>query len=243
MFTSIRGIVAASLIAGAGFVATPALAESEITISGNAAVVTEYRFRGVDLSGGDIAIQGGVDLGHASGFYVGTWGSSIDEDTVGFGHTELDIYGGWSGDVASGISADVGVIYYSYPNAGAGDFDYIEVYGSLGFGLGPVEATVGVAYAPDQDSLGSTDNIYVYTDVGFGVPGTPLSISAHMGYTDGFLTFTDNSKAVDWSVGADFAVNDNLSVNVSYINAEGDIAPGAYDYTDGAVVGTLSVSF
>ncbi len=246
MLTSIRGLVAASLLAG-GLIATPAFADdapaSDFTISGNAALVTEYRFRGVDLSGGDIAVQGGVDVSHSSGFYVGTWGSSLDEDTVGFGHTELDLYGGWSGDVADGISADVGAIYYAYPNAPAGDFDYIEFYASLGFTLGPVEATVGGAYAPDQDSLGSTDNIYVYTDLSVGVPSTPITINGHLGYTDGFLTFTDDSKAFDWSVGADFAVNDNLSIGVSYVGAEGDYLPGDYNFTDDAVVGTLSVSF
>ena len=248
MLTSIRGLVAASLLAGCGLAATPALADdtappSDFTISGNASLVTEYRFRGVDLSGGDIAIQGGIDISHSSGFYIGTWGSSLDEDTVGYGHTELDLYGGWTGDIADGVTADVGVIYYAYPNAPAGDFDYIEFYASLGFTIGPASATVGAAYAPDQDSLGNTDNIYVYTDLGADIPGTPVSLSAHLGYTDGFLTFTNDSKAFDWSVGASFAVNDNLSVGISYVEAEGDIAPGAYDFTDGAVVGTLSVSF
>jgi len=249
MLTSIRGIVAASVLAGCGLAATPALAnggESDISISGNAALVSEYRFRGVDLSGGDIAIQGGVDVGHSSGFYIGTWGSSLDEDTVGYGHTELDLYGGWSGDITDGISADIGVIYYMYPNATnsvVGDTDYVEFYASAGFAFGPAEATVGFAYAPDQDSLGNTDNIYVYTDLGVGIPNTPLSVSAHVGYTDGFLTFTNDGKAFDWSVGAEFAVNENLSVGISYVEAEGDYAPGDYNFTDGAVVGTLSVSF
>lgn len=245
MLTSIRGIIAASLLAGCGLAATPALAQEEgdITISGNAALVTEYRFRGIDLSGGDIAIQGGVDVGHSSGFYVGTWGSSLDEDSVGYGHTEIDIYGGWSGDIASGISADVGVIYYAYPNAGAGDFDYIEFYGSAGFALGPAEATLGVAYAPEQDSLADDDNLYIYADLGVGIPNTPFSISGHVGYTDGFLTYTNDSKAWDWSIGADFAATENLSVGIAYIDAEGNEAPGTYKFTDSAVVGTLSVSF
>lgn len=245
MLTSIRGIVAASILAGTGLAATPALAqdEGEITISGNAAIVSEYRFRGVDLSGGDIAVQGGIDLAHSSGFYVGTWGSSLDEDTVGYGHTELDVYGGWSGDIASGVSADVGVIAYLYPNAGPGDFDYFEVYGSAGFTLGPAETTLGVAYAFEQDSLGGDDNLYLYADLGVGIPNTPVSLSAHVGYTDGFLTFTNDGDAWDWSLGADFAVNENLSVGVAYVDAEGDYLPGDYKFTDSAIVGTLSVSF
>jgi uncharacterized protein (TIGR02001 family) len=215
--------------------------EGGFEFSGNVALVSEYRFRGVDLSGGDIAVQGGVDLAHSSGIYIGTWGSSLDEDTVGFGHTELDIYGGWSGDLG-GVSADIGVIAYLYPNAGAGDFDYIEFYGSLGFGLGPAEVTVGVAYAPDQDSLGSTDNLYFYTDVGVGIPDTPISLSGHIGYTDGFLTFTNDSKAFDYSFGIDVAVAGPVSVGVAYVGAEGDIVAPAYDFTDDAIVFTIGAS-
>ncbi|AKH42514.1 uncharacterized protein (TIGR02001 family) [Altererythrobacter atlanticus] len=245
MLTSIRGLMAATIIAGTAFAATPALAngDSSVSVSANAAVVTEYRFRGVDLSGGDIAIQGGIDVGHESGFYVGTWGSSLDEDTVGYGHTELDIYGGWSGSLSDVVSADVGVIAYLYPNAGAGDYDYVEFYGSLGATFGPADATVGIAYAPDQDSLGSTDNFYIYGDLGVGIPNTPISLSAHLGYTDGFLTYTNDAKAFDWSLGADLALNDNLSVGVAYIGAEGNYAPGAYNFTDDTVVATLSASF
>lgn len=215
---------------------------SGFEFSGNAALVSEYRFRGVDLSGGDIAVQGGVDLAHSSGFYLGTWGSSLDEDTVGYGHTELDVYGGFGGSLSDAVSFDVGAIFYLYPNAGPGDFDYYEFYGSLGFNLGPAEATVGVAYAPDQDSLGSTDNLYLYTDLGVGIPNTPLTLTGHLGYTDGFLTFTDNSKAWDWSIGVEAAVAGPVSVGVAYVGAEGDIPDGFYDFTDDAIVFTLSAS-
>ena len=41
-----------------------------------------------------------------------------------------------------------------------------------------------------QNSLGGTDNFYIYSDLGIGVPGTPISVTGHVGYTDGFLTFT-----------------------------------------------------
>lgn len=220
--------------------------ESGIEVSGNVALVSEYRFRGVDLSGGEIAIQGGIDLSHSSGFYMGTWASSLDEDTVGYGSTEVDVYGGWGGDLTEGLSVDVGVIAYLYPDAkpfladDPNDFDYIEFYGSLGFAFGPAEATVGVAYAPDQDSLGSTDNFYIYTDLGVGVPGTPLTLTGHLGYTDGFLTFTDDGKAFDWSIGAEAAVYGPVSIGVAYVGVEG--AAGTGVFTDDAIVFTLSAS-
>ncbi|WP_298464351.1 TorF family putative porin [uncultured Erythrobacter sp.] len=219
--------------------------ESGITFSGNIAFTTEYRFRGVDLSGGDFAVQGGFDLGHSSGLYVGTWASNLDEDTVGFGSTELDIYGGWSGDLTDGLSGDVGVIYYIYPNAptAAGPTDYIEFYASVSASIGPVSVTPGIAYAPDQDSLGSTDNVYLYTDVSVGIPETPLTINGHVGYTDGFLTFTNDSKAFDWSISADVAVGP-ATLSAAYVGVEGDalIDPGGV-FTDDAFVLTLSASF
>lgn len=219
--------------------------ESDISFSANIAFTTEYRFRGVDLSGGDFAVQGGFDLSHSSGLYVGTWASNLDEDTVGFGSTELDIYGGWTGNLTDALSGDVGVIYYIYPNAptAAGPTDYIEFYASVSASLGPVSVTPGIAYAPDQDSLGSTDNLYLYTDVSVGIPDTPLTINGHLGYTDGFLTFTNDSKAWDWSVSADVAIGP-ATLSAAYVGVEGDalVDPGGV-FTDDAFVLTLSASF
>lgn len=255
MLTSTRGLAASLVFAGCSL-STPAFAQvvnpadevaeetqGPITISANVSLASEYRFRGVDLSGGDFAIQGGIDLSTASGFYIGTWASSLDDTTVGFGSTELDIYGGWSGEFASGLSADVGVIGYLYPDAGPGDFNYVELYGSMGFSFGPAEATVGVAYAPKQDSLGGEDNFYVYTDVGIGIPNTPITLTGHVGYTDGFLTFTNNGKAFDWSIGAEVALYGPLSISAAYVGAEGDIPPGFHNFVDDAFVVTLSASF
>lgn len=214
-------------------------AEAAFELSANVALVTDYRFRGVSLSGGELAIQGGFDVAHSSGLYVGTWGSSLEED-LGYGSTELDIYGGWSGDLAEGITADVGLLYYAYFDAPAGDFDYFEAYSSLGFGIGPAEATVGVAYAWDQDSLGDTDNLYIYTDIGVGIPNTALTLTGHVGYTDGFLTFTADGDAFDYSVGMDYALTDTLSLGVMYTGLEG---PSIRDLTDDSILVSLSASF
>lgn len=217
--------------------------DSGLSFSANIAFTSEYRFRGVDLSGGEFAVQGGFDVSHDSGLYVGTWASNLDEQTVGYGSTELDVYGGWSGDLTDGLSADVGVIAYLYPDAGPGDFDYIEFYGSLSASIGPASLTGGLAYAPDQDSLGSTDNLYLYTDLGIGIPDTPITINGHLGYTDGFLTFTGDSKAFDWSVGADVAAGP-VTFTVAYVGVEGDAIndPGKI-FTDDAIVFTVAASF
>jgi uncharacterized protein (TIGR02001 family) len=246
MLTSIRSLLAATTLAGTLFAAAPAMAqeeESAVSLSANVAIVSEYHFRGVDLSGGNLAIQGGIDAALPAGFYVGTWASSLDEDTVGFGHTELDIYGGWGGEFG-GLAVDVGVIAYLYPDAGAGDFDAFEGYASVGGSVGPASIEVGIAYAPEQDGLGGTDNFYGYTDVGFGLPGTPVTLTGHVGYTDGFLTYTADSKAWDWSIGADLALGEVVTLGAMYTDAEGGpLTPGGYDFVDDAFLVSLSASF
>lgn len=218
-------------------------AASGVEISGNVALVSDYRFRGVSLSGGDFALQGGIDVGHSSGFYVGTWASSITGGTP-FGELEVDVYAGWSGDVAEGITFDAGLLYYIYPT---GDFanvetDYFEPYASIGFAFGPASATVGVAYAWEQDSLGGNDNIYVYTDLEVGIPNTPITVAGHLGYTDGALTFTTDGNAFDWGLSATWAVTDSLSLGVSYVDVEDDLGALGDKFTDAGFFFTLGYS-
>ena len=242
MLTSVRSLMAATVLSGSLLVAAPAAAQdSGIEISGVAALVSEYRFRGVDLSGGDVAVQAGVTAS-ASGFYVGTWASSMDETSVGFGHTELDIYAGYAGELGGGVTFDVSALYYLYPNAPAGDFDYYEFIAKTGFEVGPGGLTLGVAYSPKQDSLGGDDNLYLFADASVGIPNTPVSLTAHLGYTDGFLTYTADGDAFDWAVGASFALNDTLSIGASYVGVDGQ-GTVAYPFADDAVVVSLTAGF
>jgi hypothetical protein len=75
-----RRLCLATALAGASLaLASAAQAQdtappSPITISGSAAVVTDYRLRGVSQSNNGFALQAGVTIAHESGFYVGTWG-------------------------------------------------------------------------------------------------------------------------------------------------------------------------
>lgn len=250
MITSIRGLVTASLLAGSALAATPAFAEeegappSDITVTGYVQGVSDYRFRGISLSGGDIAVQGSINVNHSSGFYVGTWASSI-EDTPVFGHTEVDLYAGWTGEVTSGLTADVGMLYYAYPNGKVGDANLWEPYASVTAAIGPATAKVGVNYAWDQDSLGGDDNLYVYTDIGASIPNTPVSVSGHLGYTDGalspkILTSSGTGGGFDWSLGAAFNITKQLSVGASYVGVEGASIDSLSNDT---VVGTLKFAF
>ena len=261
MLTSVRSLLAASMLAGCALAATPAFAQDaaapaakpDFTVTGNVALVTDYRFRGVSLSGGDPAIQGGITLSHSSGFYVGTWSSSLVASPV-YGTQELDLFAGWTGEVASGLTLDAGLLYYVYPSGHVGDANYWEPYASLSGTIGPAKLKVGIAYDWSQkgllDNAGNhADNFYIYSNLDVGIPHTPLTISGHLGYTDGVLapcyycggtaTFNDQT-GWDWSLGASGTVFGPISLGVSYIGVSGASVNG---YTDDTVVGTLTASF
>ncbi len=251
MLTSVRSLVAATLIAGSALAATPAFAEetdppSDITVTGNVALVTDYRFRGLSLSGGDFAVQGSIQVNHSSGLYAGTWASSLEQDPLDiYGSTEVDIYAGWTGKISSGLTADVGLLYYVYPAGSFGDGNVFEPYASLTAAIGPASAKFGINYAWKQDSLGGDDNVYLYTDWSLAIPDTPVTVTAHAGYTDGalspkLLTLAGTGGGWDYSLSASATLYKGLSIGVSYIGVDGRSING---FSNDTVVGTLKYSF
>jgi len=223
-------LLGASLLAGAAMAPAASAQDgaSAFSLSANAALVTDYRFRGLSLSDKDMAFQGGFDVSHESGFYVGTWGSSI-ENYAG-SELELDIYAGYASQIGD-LSTDIGVLAYTYP--GSSDTYYVELYGSIG---GTIQETVswtaGAAYVWDQDNVGGTDNIYLYLDGSMPLGETPFSLAGHVAYEDGAF---GNDKW-DWNLGVSYAF-EQYSLSVSYVdtNVSGIGSAG--------VVAMLSASF
>lgn len=221
-------------------------AQSAVTVTGNVGLVTDYRFRGVSLSAGDPAIQGGATVTHESGFYVGTWASSLNVGGSTYGSIELDLFGGWSGNVSEGLGLDVGLLRYNYPNNAPGvKAEYMEPYVTLSSTLGPVQAKLGATYAWKQDSLGGRDNLYVFTKLAAALPGTPITLNAGLGYTDGalappFQAGAADTTGFDWSLGASATVLGKISLGVSYVGVEG---PSIRGFTDDTVVGSITFNF
>lgn len=72
---SAAGAVACSTFAAAETVASPL---GNFDVSMNVALTSDYIFRGISQTQGDPAIQGGLDVAHESGLYIGTWASNVD---------------------------------------------------------------------------------------------------------------------------------------------------------------------
>ena len=223
------------------------------SVGANVAFTTDYRWRGVSFSDGDFAVQGGFDLTHENGFYVGVWSSSIETyggildtqivDTVdendvpttlavptflSGGETELDVYGGFAGGTDT-LGWDVGVIWYFYPGSFV-ETDYGEVYGSLSAAAGPGTLTGGVAYIWDQDNTFGGDNAYVHAGYGTPLGESGATLDAHLGYTEG--AFALDGEQLDWSVGLSYDLA-GVTLSAAYVATDADtdveIAPGVFN--------------
>jgi len=250
-----KKLFASATVALAIGVSAPAFAEeasSPFTISGSATIASDYRFRGVSQSNKAMAVQGGMSVKHETGIYAGVWASNLSGwGTFGGSNTELDIYGGYSVNV-SGVTLDVGLTWYMYPG-GADITDFAEPYVKVSGSYGPVNLLAGVAYAPKQEALGrwyntsaayltgipdnpnaKDDNLYMWLDANTAIPSTPVTLKAHVGYSDGNpglgfngTSVTPTGKYIDWQLGADVAVGP-LTVGVSYIDTDIGKAESAY---------------
>lgn len=242
----------------AAFAAAPAFADDAapaLKVTGSATLATEYNLRGISQSDLDPAIQGGITVTTAPGFYVSTWASSLaGNGSFGGSNMELDLIAGYSKAVGP-VTLDGGVIYYVYP--GTSNHDFFELYGSVAGKVGPVNAKLGTYWAPAQKNINATGpknghNIWVYTDLGLPISGTPLTLKGHVGYSSGNSIYTWGKDVVDYGVGADLAYGP-LVLNVSYVGTDlnKDFADANYNLgselghklTRGRVVATLTAAF
>ncbi len=110
--------------------------DNELSI--NVGLASEYRYRGISQSRMEPAVSAGADfVNNPTGFYIGTWVSSIHwiKDAGGKGSAEIDVYGGKKGTIYKDLGYDVGVLTYIYPsNHLSTSADTTEVYGKLTYG-------------------------------------------------------------------------------------------------------------
>ena len=231
--------------------ATALMAASTATmaeISGNVALATDYRFRGISQTDRDPAIQGGFDFNHESGLYAGVWASNLQFA----GSIEMDYYGGYSGNLTDKVGFDVGAIYYDYPsdNQGSGDPDleFWELYAGLSTEIGMVSLSGKLSYSPDY--FGETGDGF-YTDLGASV-GLPsdFTLAAHLGYqtidegeaSEGGFFSSEEDDYMDWSLGISKSYQ-GVDFDLSYIDTNLD-EDDCFDskICDDTVVFTISKS-
>ena len=161
---------------------------TDVSLSGNIAITTDYIWRGMTQNASDPSVSGGFDLEDDSGFYLGVWAANVaadDSTQAGFGSMEFDGYLGYAGSFNDDAGYDVGYIAYTYP--GQDSLDFEELYVSFDF------YGVYILYAAGMDS--ATD----YSEIGYGIDVGPGSFSISYGDYDTYGTNT--LMGYDWGVG------------------------------------------
>lgn len=163
---------------------SPAFAQATdpaYTLTGNAGLTSEYRFRGFAQTNFRPAFQGGVDFAHSSGLYLGNWNSNVDDDLYGGGSLEMDFYGGYKGKLGD-FGYDVGLLYYYYPGSDGADGDTIdntEVY--VGGSYGPLSVKYFHGLSNFFGAPGTKNTHYLDVGLAFDL-GNGWGANAHVGY-------------------------------------------------------------
>lgn len=210
--TLVAALALSSLPVWAQTAAAPAAPASDWTVAGNAGLFSDYTFRGISQTARKPAFQGGVDISHASGFYVGNWNSNIDSAYYNGANLEMDVYGGYKATVG-GVGFDVGALYYHYPGSGAGGTTKInntELY--VGAAWGPLTAKYSYAVSDFFSAPNSKGSAYL--DLGFSHDlGNGFGVNAHAGYQSlkgGAITAQINgskpNSILDYKLGATYTV-------------------------------------
>ena len=219
-------------------------AAPESSLSFNAGVVSDYRYRGISQSRLQPAVQGGVDYADKSGFYVGAWASSIKwvKDAGGDSNVELDLYAGYKGAVGD-VAYDVGFLRYQcagnklaqvpeYANANTS-----EIYAAGT--LGPVTLKYSHAVSNIFSFIDSKNSYYVDLSGTFDL-GDGFSLVPHVGYQS--VKNNSNWSYTDYALTLGKDLGNGLSATAAWVGTDADKAlyvtpAGKFTGKTGLVVG------
>lgn len=198
------------------------------TLSGEAAIVSEYNARGVSLSDREPAVQGGVTLSHANGLHADLWASSIARSAKG-ARAEVNIGAGYSGSLGKSASFDAGIVYFLYPSDR--ELDFVELNAQVTRIVGSTSFTGAVAYAPKQKNMRAPsgrlrDNVYVSLEVQQPIAGTPFTLVAGSGYENGHFDGCVVGGKTDWLAGVTLDIK-RVALGAYYVGSDAEIVSDA----------------
>lgn len=221
----ICGLAVLVAVNSTGAAAQTAAEESptpEFQVSANAALMSDYRVRGISQTSRKPAFQGGFDVAHSSGLYVGNYNSNVSyfsDAGLGSSSIEIDVYGGYRAQVAKDLSLDVGVFHYHYP----GDYDpgitkphTTEVYAGVAYG--PIAAKYWHSVSNYFGIPGSDDTGYGEINLTHAFGESGVTAIAHVGRTSVAGRGNSAFDYEDWSLTISKDLGAGFSLGATYID-------------------------
>jgi uncharacterized protein (TIGR02001 family) len=181
-----NALLAAALSLSSVTVTLAEEAKPDWTITGNAGLYSDYRFRGFTQTGYEPAFQGGFDVAHTSGFYVGNWNSNVESGLYRGASLEMDLYGGYKYNLGP-VALDAGLLHYYYPSSnknGNKGVKQTEIYLGTGYDIFSAKLSYGFTNffgLGDGTSINTKGNYYL--DLGIAKDlGNGWGVSGHYGY-------------------------------------------------------------
>lgn len=261
-------LAAMSLAALSEEVAAPAA--DDIAVTANVNIASSYRFRGIDQTFNQPALQGGFDVALPNGFYIGNWNSNVNGNAAGYygGNLEMDLYGGWKTAINDDWGFDTGLYNYFYPGSNnANNPTYVAGPNTSGYSVKPGMVYNLEYYLGANWKTVSLRQYFALTDY-FNVQGFNGSSTAGSGYTDlkatydlsdvhpmlggfgllghvGYFYMKNYSQAnyADWELGVTKDFGNGWNAKVSYIQAstQGNCGKGQfYCFTKNGQSGSAS---
>ena len=238
--------------------AADAAPASDFTAAYNVGLFSQYIFRGLTQTNNKPALQGGFDVNHKSGLYIGGWASNVSwlrdnaNEAVGpvyqsGGSLEIDLYGGFKTDV-KGVGIDVGALQYYYPGAlNKAVYDKAnttELYGALSYGW--LQAKVSSVVSKDAWAFGKKYNAGTngddergtyYAELNANIPLADTGITAliHVGRQEfnqaKSLPTNPEASYTDWKIGLTKGFDGGLNVGAFYTDTNISTANAAANWT------------
>ena len=259
MRKSLITIAVLGALAAPSFVfAADAAPASDFTASYNVGLFSQYIFRGLTQTNNKPALQGGFDVNHKSGLYIGGWASNVSwlrdnaNEAVGpvyqsGGSLEIDLYGGFKTDL-KGVGIDIGALQYYYPGAlNKAVYDKAnttELYGALSYGW--LQAKLSGVVSKDAWGFGKKYNAGTnrddergtyYAELNANIPLADTGITAliHVGrqeFNQAKSSLTNpEASYTDWKLGLTKAFDNGINVGAYYTDTNISKANAAANWT------------
>ena len=207
--------------------------QDEIAVTGEAALVSDYRWRGVSLTENDPAIQAGIYASHANGIYVGVWASAPTRQS---GDNEIGLSLGYTFSLWDG-EFDVAIVDYVYPDLEGADFaTFSSVYERP---VGDWTARLRFEYAPAQKHLGD-ESVYAALEVERANGETGFALMGSLGWEKGI--FTLDGEKWDYLIGGRYRFQSVL-VDLTYVGTDEDAPPGESSIYSGGPALAVTTEF